>query len=130
MKRSSADILFSKLVREAGGYRCARCGKQYLHNDSGLHCSHHFTRSRKRTRYTPLNALALCFPCHQWYGGNPIESAAWLAEYLVPEKMAELQAMQRETIHTDKNFVKNVTAVLKEHGLVDPIPILRQKGLL
>jgi hypothetical protein len=44
--------------------------------------------------------------------------------------MAELQAMQRETIHTDKHFVKNVTAVLKEHGLVDPIPILRQKGLL
>lgn len=130
MKRTSADILFSKLIRKRAGYRCERCGKQYLSNDTGLHCSHHHTRSRRRSRYTPLNAAALCYACHLWFGGNPLEASAWLRSHLSTADLEDLAAMQRETIHTDKHFVKNVTAVLKEHGLVDPIPILREKGLL
>jgi len=28
------------------------------------------------------NALALCYSCHEWFGGNPADSGQWLASVL------------------------------------------------
>ena len=135
-KRDKLDILFSKLIRKRDGC-CQKCGG----SGGQLECSHHFTRSRKRTRWTPLNAATLCTLCHSWYGGNPDESSAWLAEYLGSESLEELRRMQTETIKASKPVKEEIYRVLKEDAegqekvgpgyvLRDPVAQLRAEGVL
>ena len=78
LKRSPADEAFSKCVRERANYCCERCGKGYDASSTGLHCSHHFSRRHRSIRWCGDNAMALCYACHEWYGGNPADSGAWL----------------------------------------------------
>lgn len=80
MKISPSDTFFSKCVRERSDWTCERCGKQYEENSTGIHCSHIFSRRHRTIRWCGDNAQALCFACHQWFGGNPIESARWVQE--------------------------------------------------
>ncbi len=47
-----------------------------------MHCSHVFSRRYRRIRWDPRNAQALCFTCHDWYGGNPVDSGRWAEEVL------------------------------------------------
>jgi hypothetical protein len=82
MKRSPADDAFSKCVRARTDYKCERCGKQFLPTSSGLHCSHVFSRRHRTIRWCAENAQALCYTCHEWYGGNPIESGKWVESVL------------------------------------------------
>ena len=89
MKRDKLDDVFSKLVRRLAGFRCERCGKQYEHNSAGLHCSHHFGRRHRSVRWDLQNAAALCYPCHKWFGENPLDSAPWLTEYLGGEEVVD-----------------------------------------
>ena len=80
IKRTRADDLFSKCIRERADYRCEKCGKQYAEKERGLHCSHNYSRRHRTIRWCKENALALCYACHQWYEGNPPESGRWLVE--------------------------------------------------
>jgi len=83
MKRDKLDAIFSELVRERASWTCERCGKYYPEgNRSGLHCSHIYSRRHAATRTHPLNAVAHCFPCHQFYGSNPVLGGKWAADYL------------------------------------------------
>ena len=82
MKISPADQAFSKCVRERANWTCERCGSVHEKGSMGLHCSHNFSRRHRTIRWEPLNALALCFTCHQWFGGSPYESGPWLGEFL------------------------------------------------
>lgn len=82
IKRNPADDSFSKCVRERANWMCERCSKKYPENSSGLHCSHNFSRRHRTVRWHGDNALALCFACHQWFGGNPYESGRWLEKML------------------------------------------------
>ena len=82
MKISQADRWFSRCVREAADWTCDRCGTQYEPKSQGLHCSHLYSRRHRATRWEPLNAVAHCYSCHQWYGGNPIESGIWAENHL------------------------------------------------
>ena len=140
-KRDKRDALFSKMIRRRDRFTCQRCSAKHEESSTGLHCSHHFTRSRRRTRWTPLNAVALCFSCHNWYGGNPDESSVWLSEYLGAERLEELRRMQTETIKASKPVKEEIYRVLKEDaafqekhgpdvGLRDPVAQLRAEGLL
>lgn len=68
-----ADAAFSKCVRTRAEWFCERCGTCYEHKPQGLHCSHYLGRGNWSTRFHPLNALALCYGCHQYVGSRPNE---------------------------------------------------------
>ena len=70
LKRTPADIAFSKCIREAANWTCERCGTSYPKNAPGLECSHHHTRGAWSIRFHPLNAEALCTGCHFLTGGT------------------------------------------------------------
>jgi hypothetical protein len=70
IKRTQADIWFSKCVRERAGWRCEKCGAQHAENSMGLHCSHHHSRRNAGIRLDPLGAESLCYGCHSHYGGT------------------------------------------------------------
>ncbi|AUR93089.1 NinG protein [Vibrio phage 1.182.O._10N.286.46.E1] len=82
MKTSPADSAFSKCIRAANDYTCKRCGKQYDQSSTGLHCSHNFSRRHRTIRWCKDNAIPLCYSCHQWYGGEPLDSGRWLEDFI------------------------------------------------
>lgn len=83
MKRDKIDDTFSKLVRERAEWTCECCGKEYPEGQrQGLHCSHFYSRRHKATRWSPMNAAAHCFSCHQKLGGNPVEFSAWIEKHI------------------------------------------------
>lgn len=141
MKRDKLDALFSTIIRFRDRYKCSRCNKVYPSNSAGLHCSHHVPRTFKRLRWNPLNASALCYPCHMWYGGEPYESAGWLAEHLGPEKHAELMRQKQEPFKLNKTTKEDIYTLMKkdrkgqeefgpEYVLTDYVAQLRADGIL
>lgn len=70
IKITPADIWFSRCVRERAGWKCERCGKQYHPPTQALHCSHYEGRGNWATRFEPLNAISLCYGCHQLVGSR------------------------------------------------------------
>lgn len=118
MKRSPADDAFSKCVRAAADYTCQRCGKQYDKSSTGLHCSHNFSRRHKTIRWCKENALALCFSCHQWFGGNPWESGLWLEEKIgkgTLDILTEKKNMKfKITAQDEKEIAKHYREQLKK----------------
>lgn len=98
MKRDRLDTIFSNVIREAADYVCDRCRKNYRDRPMALHCSHIFGRQHKSVRASSLNAQALCYPCHRWYGENPIESGSWIREWLGETGYERLLAMKNTAI--------------------------------
>jgi len=91
VKRDRADTFFSNFIRSRDGWTCQKCKKYYPEGHrQGLHCSHFFSRRHQSTRYYSKNACAHCFSCHQYLGGNPIEFAKWIEEYLGDEEYEKL----------------------------------------
>jgi len=82
VKIKPADTWFSKCVRAANDWTCEKCKTKYEEGSQGLHCSHIFSRRHRTIRWCKDNAQALCFSCHQWFGGNPADSGIWIAELL------------------------------------------------
>lgn len=82
IKRNQADNWFSKCVRASYEYKCCKCGKQYDKSSKGFHCSHIFSRRYNQIRYDKLNAVAMCYSCHNWYSGEPVKSGVWAINYL------------------------------------------------
>lgn len=74
IKRTKEDAEFSKFIRQRDKWTCQRCGS-YKGPDSGpkLHCAHCFTRRTRATRFDPVNALALCYGCHQFVDSHAAE---------------------------------------------------------
>lgn len=77
IKRTKEDIEFSRTIRKRDNWMCQRCGS-YKGPDSGpkLHCAHYFTRRTRATRFDPMNALALCYGCHQFVDSHAAEKEA------------------------------------------------------
>lgn len=87
VKRSDADVFFSKCVREAANHTCERCGKVCGTTENPiefgrLDCSHIFSRRHRTIRWCKENAVAHCFTCHNWFGGNPIDAGQWAEQHL------------------------------------------------
>ncbi len=80
IKVNPADQAFSKCVRQAANWTCERCGSVHEKGSAGLHCSHIFSRRHRTIRWCKDNVQALCFSCHQWFGGNPADSGQWITE--------------------------------------------------
>jgi len=53
IKIRKADSLFSNYIRRRADWKCEACGKDYLTNKQGLHCSHYWGRGRENTRFDP-----------------------------------------------------------------------------
>lgn len=66
MKTFAADEMFSLCIRERAEWRCERCGNQFVHPTSGLHCAHFKGRGRWSTRFHPDNAASCCYGCHRY----------------------------------------------------------------
>lgn len=84
------DVLFSRYIRTLAGWRCERCGKQFLPPTNGLHCSHFHGRRKKSVRWDPENAVALCFGCHAHFTGHPLEHVEWFSNRLGVKKFNAL----------------------------------------
>ena len=73
IKLTKADREFARAVKERDGWVCRRCHKGYVPGSQGLHAAHIISRRHKATRHDLGNALSLCFACHLWGHGSPIE---------------------------------------------------------
>ena len=72
IKRTNADIWFSKAVRLRDGH-CLVCG-----TDQTLECAHIYGRRRKIVRYSMDNAVTLCHHHHRVFTENPLAFAGFL----------------------------------------------------
>lgn len=82
IKRTAADIAFSKCIRERNGWKCERCGAQHERNSQGLHASHFKGRGKWATRFDPSNVFSHCYGCHSYLGSHPDEFADWVYSQL------------------------------------------------
>ena len=111
VKIDAADREFSRFIRTRDEWTCQKCGKFYPEGRrQGLHCSHIFSRRHQATRFYSGNAKALCFSCHQWYGGNPLESAAWIDTYLGSDAVEELTRRKNSIKKRTKAEKKEIAA--------------------
>lgn len=110
MKRTQADIHFSKCVREAADWTCQRCGKMYPENSPGLECAHFMTRGKWGTRFDPDNVAALCTGCHFYIDANPHEKMAWFEKRLGSGLAAIVREKSEDTRHGLKKLKKEISA--------------------
>lgn len=95
VKIKPVDKWFSLCIRSANNWRCEKCDGQFEEGTQGLHCSHIFSRRHRTIRWCRDNAQSLCANCHQWFGGNPADSGAWVEE-MKGEKTMESLRLKRE----------------------------------
>lgn len=95
IKRTAADVRFSKMIRERDNYTCQRCGAGHLPNSRGLHSAHCFGRGTGPTRLDPDNALALCYGCHQYLDSHGPEKHEFFRKALGDERFTALEARAR-----------------------------------
>ena len=114
IKISPADSAFSKCVRERNDWTCERCHKQYDKGSTGLHCSHIFGRRARTIRWCGDNAQALCFSCHQWFGGNPLDATQWLTETLGQGHIDLLREKRENIVKVSKLEEKDIAKHYRE----------------
>lgn len=117
IKTKPADQAFSRCVRTAANWTCERCGSVHEKGSMGLHCSHIFSRRHRTIRWSKDNVQALCFSCHQWFGGNPADSGYWVTELLGAGHMDLLRekkdSKQRVSKQEEKDIAAHYRAELK-----------------
>ena len=86
-----ADKYFSLCVRERVGNRCEAEGCQRTSQDYRIDCAHIFSRRHNSTRWSPENAVSLCFLHHQHWTGDPVEFTTWVELRIGPQKLADLR---------------------------------------
>jgi len=118
MKRDKYDALFSNMVRERDNWTCQKCNKYYPEgNRQGLHCSHIFSRRHRATRWEPYNAVAHCFACHQYLGGNPVVFEQWARGYMGDYVIDMLEEKHLTILKTTKVQMKEMYSHMKkEHA--------------
>jgi len=67
IRRDPLDILVSKYVKLRDKW-CQRCS-----GTSGLQTAHFHSRRKRSVRYDPDNVCLLCWGCHSYLDGNPLE---------------------------------------------------------
>lgn len=82
LKRTEADQLFSKYIRERSDWFCEKCFMDCKDNKGYLDCSHYHSRAKRSVRFDPMNAAALCKKCHDYMGKNPREHEAFFLKRL------------------------------------------------
>lgn len=79
------DALFSRLVRQKGA--CQKCGGKL-----GLQAHHAFGRKNLSVRWSMLNLVCLCYPCHIfWAHRDVLGFATWYENRLGKENYEYLK---------------------------------------
>jgi len=91
-----ADRYFSLCIRQRAGWKCERCGRQYLPGATSLHCSHFIGRGHWAVRFSPDNAACHCFGCHRFFEGNPLGFTSWIERRLGEEGLKNLAARAQD----------------------------------
>jgi len=112
----------AKYIRTRDMWTCQRCSKQYDPPTSALHCSHFWSRGNWSVRFDEENTEALCYGCHSYLGGNPVEFHRYYLEKLGQEKFDALE--QRKNAHKSgsikyyksKEFRLTIKEKMKELG--------------
>lgn len=111
IKRTTADIAFSKAVRESFDWECQVCHSYGKHNPAMMDCSHIISRANRRTRFTVDNAICLCRSCHEKMGRNTLEHAALAQDVLGEDRY---WALKRKA-NTVKKIPKTVEKQIAKH---------------
>jgi len=91
LKLFPSDVAWSKYIRTRDNWTCVRCSKQYTPPTAALHCSHFWSRGNWSVRFDEENCDALCYGCHSYLGGNPVEHYKHKLAQLGQEKMDALE---------------------------------------
>jgi len=111
VKRTPADIAFSKAVREAYDYQCCHCDKNYRHDPGYMDCAHIHSRLHRSTRWNSnYGALCLCKPCHQRFTKFPLEWADFVARYWGQDNYDEAKRLAWSTRKYTKAEQKEIAA--------------------
>jgi recombinational DNA repair protein (RecF pathway) len=84
VRLDAADTAFSKYVRTAAGWKCARCGRHAT--GQGLHAAHFHARRKESVRFDLENVDALCANCHRHFTQNYNEHKQWKLAQLGQDK--------------------------------------------
>ena len=98
MKKPNIKTLKKKLweltkqyIRLRDRNLCQHCGKYVTGKQA--HTSHVIPKSRGNIyRYNLDNLKLLCYTCHRWWHGNPIESGEWFKTKF-PERYKRIQEL-------------------------------------
>jgi len=117
-----SDREWSKYIRTRDNWTCQRCSKQYDPPTSALHCSHFWSRGNWSVRFDEDNTEALCYGCHSYLGGNPVEFHKYYLEKLGQERFDALE-QRRNTpksgsikYYKSKEFRLTIKEKMKELG--------------
>jgi hypothetical protein len=114
MKKDKFDKLFSDSIRERDNWTCQRCQTYYpVGHRRGLHCSHIFSRRHRATRWEPCNAVAHCYSCHEYLGGNPVMFDKWAREHWGDYIIDMLEEKHRQIIKLTKHDKVELYAHMK-----------------
>ena len=112
VKRTPADIAFSKAIRESHDYTCCKCGTSYRHDPGYIDCAHVHTRLHRNTRWcAEWGAVALCKPCHRHFTLFPLFWAEFLTEKFGEDWYEEAKRRAWET----KKYTKADQADIAKH---------------
>ena len=114
IKRTMADVYFSKAVREAQDYICESCGHYGRHEPQAMDLSHYFGRRHKRTRFEPLNASCLCRGCHNRLGESPHDHRAFIEDKLGPQKYGILVELHNQIVKIPKAVEKEIAKYYRQ----------------
>lgn len=109
MKRTPADIAFSKCVRTAHDNTCEWCGKIGL-----MDCSHVFSRRHRTIRWDKLNANCLCKGCHRKWHESPANSMHWFLMKFGEDRIDLLREKMRSKIRVPKAEEREIAAHYRE----------------
>jgi len=117
-----SDREWSKYIRTRDMWTCQRCSKQYDPPTSALHCSHFWSRGNWRVRFDEDNTEALCYGCHSYLGGNPVEFHKYYLEKLGQERFDALEKRKNTPksgsikYYKSKEFRLTIKEKMKELG--------------
>jgi len=117
-----SDREWSKYIRTRDMWTCQRCSKQYDPPTSALHCSHFWSRGNWSVRFDEDNTEALCYGCHSYLGGNPVEFHKYYLEKLGQERFDALEKRKNTPksgsikYYKSKEFRLTIKEKMKELG--------------
>jgi len=132
--RGPTDAIFSKVIREANDWYCAKCDKRYLGDHKRfLHCSHFYSRRNRVIRWHPMNVAAHCVGCHKKLSENPIEFTAWIRRYIGEDNLYSLIHLRNMVYKITKAEEKLILAhyqteykrllKMRDEGVTGPIVV-------
>ncbi len=99
IKLTPMDRLFSRIIKERDKY-CQRCG-----GTGGLQTAHFHSRSNHKVRWDEDNCCLLCFGCHSYLDGHPLEKTEFFKQRLGEIKFDLLTARANSSQKADKELV-------------------------